>query len=418
MIKPDLWLRVKMLAAEKHSTSEIGRLLDIDRKTVRRALRTEKPPAYPSRPRGSKLDPFKDYLKIRLEDGVTNSVKLLREVHQQGYDGRISILRDFLLPLKAERQRQAWLRFETLPGEQAQVDWAHFWAKDLFGQGRRFYCFTMVLGFSRCLYAEFTLAMDLRTLIRCHINAFEYFGGHTRTMLYDNMKQVVLWRDEVTGEPHFHPRFLDFASHYSFQPKLCQPMRPQTKGKVENGVKYVRQNFFQGERFTVLMTMNGELRAWLDSVANVRIHGTTREVPFDRLRRENLIALPPIPYDLSSVESRLAAKDCLISYQGNRYSVPSEYVRKALTVRDRGTGYIRIYDKDELIATHRLSLKKGQIIINPAPVRGLKPSERPAESREHLADPVPLSDVLPTVLAATVEKRSLQVYDRLGEEDR
>jgi transposase len=416
VIQSDIWLRVKMLATEGYSKSEIARLLDINRKTVRKALRAEKPPSYPSRMRGSKLDPFKDYLKIRLEDGVTNAVKLLREIQQRGYDGKVSILRDFLLPLKKKRQRQAWIRFETMPGEQAQVDWAHFCAKDPFDQTCRFYCFTMVLGFSRCLYAEFTLKMDLPTLLRCHINAFEYFGGHTKTILYDNMKQVILYRDETTGEPHFHPKFIDFATHYSFQPKLCRPMRPQTKGKIESGVNYLRQNFFQGERFTILCTMNGQLRAWLDSVANVRKHGTTQEVPFERLKRENLIPLPLIPYDTSSVESRIATKDCFISYKGNRYSVPFQHVRKALTVRDRGNGFIQIYDKDELIATHRLGLKKGRMIVNPAHTQGLMPSAHQRETREHLTGPVPLGEVLKTVLSTAVEKRSLLVYEQLGEE--
>jgi hypothetical protein len=318
--------------------------------------------------------------------------------------------------LKEERQRQAWIRFETMPGEQAQVDWAHFCAKDLFGQTCRFYCFTMVLGFSRCLYAEFTPKMDLQTLLRCHINAFEYFGGHTKTILYDNMKQVILWRDDGTGEVHFQPRFIDFATHYSFEPKLCRPRRPQTKGKIENGIKYVRQNFFQGERFTGLFTMNGQLREWLDSVANVRAHGTTQEVPFERLQRENFILLPTIPYDTSSVESRIATKDCFISYQGNRYSIPFQYVRKALTVRDRGNGFLHIYDKDELIATHRLGLNKGRMIVNPAHTKGLMPFARQRESQESLAGPVLVGEVAREVLSAAVEKRSLLVYQQLGEE--
>ena len=101
---------------------------------MRRALRSERPPRYSALSRKSKLDPYKDYLKLRLEDGVTNAVKLLREIKARGYTGKISILRDFLLPLKRGRQRQAWLRFETMAGKQAQADWAHFSAQDVAGR--------------------------------------------------------------------------------------------------------------------------------------------------------------------------------------------------------------------------------------------------------------------------------------------
>ncbi len=263
MIKEDTWFQIKRLEKDGFSKSEIARLLGINRKTVRKAIREKKLPSYPSQIRISKLDPFKDYIKLRLQDGVTNAIKLLREIKQRGYTGSISILRDFVLPLRQEQKRQAWIRFETMPGEQAQVDWAHFLGEDPDGIRYRFYCFTMLLGYSRCLYAEFVPDMDLLTLLRCHINAFEYLGGHTKTILYDNMKQVILYRDE-TGTPHFNSRFLDFAHYYSFQPKLCQPHRPQTKGKDENSIKYIRNNFYQGERSYTIFTLNGKLREWLE----------------------------------------------------------------------------------------------------------------------------------------------------------
>jgi transposase len=428
MIKQDIWLQVKLFDKDGSSKSEIARLLGIDWKTVQKAISEEKIPSYPSRIRISKLNPFKDYIKIRLNDGVTNAVKLLREIKQRGYTGGISILRDFVLPLRQEQKRQAWIRFETMPGEQAQVDWAHFLGEDPDGIRYRFYCFTMLLGYSRCLYAEFVPDMELLTLLRCHINAFEYFGGHTKTILYDNMKQVILYRDETTGTPHFHPRFLDFAQYYSFQPKLCQPGRPQTKGKDENSIKYIRNNFYQGEKSYTLFTLNGNLRGWLDTVANVRIHATTREMPFERLKQEHLIPIPSMPYDTSRIESRIATKDCFISYHGNRYSIPFQYVRKALTIKDNCDGWLRIYDQDKLIATHKLGLDKGRMIIDPAHVTGLRAAthrqkgllkslaKANQEWRRHLAAPVLLKDVLNDVLVE-VEKRSLTIYENLIEEE-
>lgn len=413
MIKPDLWLQARMLRKEGCSKSRIARRLGIDRRTVRKALRAEKPPSYPSVKRGSKLDPFKEYLRMRLADGVINAVKLLREIKQQGYAGKVSILRDFVRPLKQKLRTQAWLRFETVPGEQAQVDWGYFYCVDATGRTCRCYCFAMILGFSRCLYAEFTTSMDLLTLLRCHANAFDYFGGHTRTILYDNMKQVLLFRDE-TGRLHFHPRFMDFACCYGFQPKVCRPYRPQTKGKVENSIKYIRQSFSQGEPLTTIPVLNRNVGVWLDSVANVRIHATTQKEPFERLKQEILVPLPAVPYDTSRIESRIATKDCFISYHGNRYSVPAHHIRQVLTVRDSGDGRLRIYYRDKLIATHRLSTEKGRMILNPVHTRDILQPEsvRPTAAS---APRSPLA-AIPEALKIVVARRPLKVYEELARE--
>ena len=423
VIKPDSWLQIKALHREGRSKSAIARELGIDRKTVRRALAAERTPAFRPAARSSKLDSFKDYIRMRLADGMTNAVKLLRELKAQGYTGSISILRDCCAPLRAEQQRQASLRFETVPGEQAQIDWGHAWSLDALGKARRCYCFTMLLGFSRCLYAEFTQSMDLIALLRCHIHAFDYFGGLTRTVLYDNMKQVVLYRDAATDQLHFNPRFLDFACCYGFQPKACRPYRPQTKGKVENSIKYIRGSFLLGDPLLPLGPLNDHLRVWLDTVANVRIHATTREVPFERLEREHLLSLPAVPYDTSLSESRLVTSDCLISYQGNRYSVPARYVRRPVTVRDSDDGQLRVYHGSELIAAHRLSAEKGRMVINPDHTKDItrsKPDLRLSDGRSlpRLPALVAGPSVLLSALATEVARRPLAVYESLAEEAR
>jgi transposase len=436
--KKDLWLQVKVQHAQGCSLSEIARQLGLDRKTVRKALASETPPVYKKRvSTGSKLDPYRDFLKVRVQ-AVPNVVKLKREIVALGYQGGISVLRDFIRPLRPAPADEAFVRFETLPGEQAQVDWGDLWGIDVMGGRHRLYCFTMVLGYSRCLYAEVTEHMDLTTLMRCHQHAFDYFGGVPRTILYDNMKQVILDRDDETRTLHFTPRFLDFAGHYSFLPRLCRPRRPQTKGKVESGVKYVKGNFWPGETYYCLVMSNSDLREWLDRVANVRRHGTTHEPPFDRMvqERAQLRLLPSIPYDTSVVTSRIATKDCFIPYQGNRYSVPYQYIRKALTVRDAGQGSIKIYALDHLIATHELSLEKGRMILNPAHTAGLKyprsadrgitttgtPAVAPSGSRtwrEQLKAPVLIRDILQEVMAPLIEihDRSLKLYEQAAEEE-
>lgn len=422
MIGPDCWLQVKNLYREGNSKSAIARSLGIDRKTVRRALAAERLPTFHPAPRSSKLDRFKDYIRIRMSEGVTNAVKLLRESRERGYTGGISILRDFCRPLRAEQQRQACVRFETAPGEQAQVDWGHTWYLDTLGRRRRGYCFTMLLGFSRGLYAEFTPSMDLLTLLRCHIHAFEYFGGLPRTLLYDNMKQVVLDRDAATGRPRFNPRFLDFACYYNFQPRACRPYRPQTKGKVENSIRYIRGSFLQGEPLAPLVVLNDHLRVWLDTVANVRVHATTRKVPFARLKQENLLVLPVPAYDTAAVATRLVTSDCLISYQGNRYSVPARYVRRPVTVRDSADGQLRLYHGVELIATHRLvEGDKGRMVTDPDHTRSILRSQLPSDGRRLLPrvpGPVAGSSVLRSALAVEVARRPLAEYEALAEEAR
>lgn len=418
MVRPDIWHEAKLLSQEGLSVSAIARKFSLDRKTVRKLLALEQPPVYPKKPtlkRSSQLDAYKDFINQRFDDGVTNAVKLLREVRAHGYQGEISILRDFLRPLREQHQREAYARFETLPGEQAQADWGEFSGCDESGRRHKFYCFAVVLGYSRYLYAEFTLHMDLLTLLRALIRAFECFGGVPRTILLDNMKQVVLERDPVTGKPHYNTRFLDFARYYSFRPRLCQPRRPQTKGKIENGIGYIKHNFWLGERFTGLTPANTDLRVWLDTVANIRIHATTQERPVNRLHRERLQLLPRLPYDASLMVSRTVTKDCLISYFGNQYSVPCQYARRAVTVRDDGAGQLRIYAAERLLTTHPCAAGKGQRIINPEHIAPLL--KRNSTWRCHRKGFTRLGEILDEVIGPLVAQRPLAVYEQVAEEE-
>ena len=418
MVKPDTWHEAKTMSQDGLSISEIARKLELDRKTVRKLLTQDCPPAYPKKPllkRPSELAAFKDLIARRFDDGVTNAIKLLRELRARGYVGGITILRDFIRPLRQQRQREAYVRFETLPGDQSQMDWGELMGTDPSGRRHKFYCFAMVLGYSRYLYAEFTLHMDLLTLLRCLIRALESFGGATRTILFDNMKQVCLDRDPETDRLRYNTRFLDFAHYYSFRARLCRPRRPQTKGKIENGVGYIKHNFWLGEQFLGLAQANTDLRVWLDTVANVRVHATTRERPVDRLRQERLQLLPTVPYDASLMVSRGVTKDCLISYFGNQYSVPCQYVRNTVTVRDSGDGRIRIYRAECLIATHECGKRKGERILNPAHTAPLW--KQNSTWRYPRTGFTRLGDVLNEVIAPLVTQHELNVYDQVAEEE-
>jgi transposase len=265
----------------------IARELGISRNAVRRALMRGGPPAYRRAPRPSKLDPFKDYLLTRLTDFPDLcAITLFEEIREMGYEGGISILKDFTYPYR-RRRREPVVRFETPPGRQAQIDWAHLGRHQLFGGETSLYLFTMVLGYSRALYAQVVTSTDIETFLALHVRAFAAFGGMPEEILYDNQKQVVLGRTKEGVR--FHPSLLAFAGHHGFRPRACRPYRARTKGKVERSIGYLKDRFFCGRTFRDLADLNVQLEHWTQTVANERIHATTGEKPSKRLGEEKLL---------------------------------------------------------------------------------------------------------------------------------
>lgn len=311
------------------------------------------------------------------------------------------------------------MRFETEPGQQVQFDWAHFGQIFHEGRWRKLYGFLMTLGYSRAIYLEFTVSMDIEHFLQGQINAFRYFGGVPEEVLVDNLKSAVLWREGT--KVGWNPRYLDFAAHYGFIPSACWPYRPQTKGKVEKTVGYVRGNFWAGIHFTDLADLNEQARVWIDEVANRRLHQTTRAIPFERLveERRHLTPIEAVaPYDPSYISQRKVTHDCLISYQGVRYSVPHSYVGKTVTVREPVEGgVLRIYFRDEPIAAHPKSGQKGATIMDEEHYRGLT-LPRTGVARETIEPPhgARLSagpGVGVAFMAPDVEVRPLSVYEQM-----
>lgn len=278
MLRLEGFMEIQKLHHDGLSVSEIGRHLDIDRKTVRKYLR-QAPREYRRPARSWKLDPWRSYLRERWEQGVHNASRLFREIQKRGYEGCLTQVKKVARPWRSEGQERAFVRFETAPGEQAQMDWGHFGNWD----GQRLYGFALTLCWSRMQYVEFTRRQDMETLLNSMVHAFHYFGGVTATVLTDNMKTVVA--DRIDGMPQFHPKMLDFASYYGFLPRVCHPYRPQTKGKIESTVRYIRSSFWPGLKFDSLQELNRQALAWCEE-ANRRVQATTREVPLERFARE------------------------------------------------------------------------------------------------------------------------------------
>jgi transposase len=289
------------LSRQGKSIREIARTLEVSRNTVRRYVRGEGMPRYERRARPSKLDHYKQYIAERVKAAAPEWIPatvLLRELRALGYAGGVSILKDHLATLKPVARPEPLIRFETEPGRQMQADFA------TIRRGTdRLAVFIATLGWSRATFVEFVTDERMETLLGCHERAFFYFGGVPREVLYDNMRTVVTERDRYGPGLHRYNRtFLDFAHHHGFVPRLCQPYRPRTKGKVERFIRYLRASFyvplasqFSPEGLTVdRETANARVGTWLREVANARVHATTGEIPLVRLEQERE-RLQPIP---------------------------------------------------------------------------------------------------------------------------
>ena len=418
MLSLEEWVDIRSLHKQGYTIKGIVRELGVARNTVRKAIREGQSPGYTQRKqRATKLDPYKDYLRARLQEfPELSGVRLFEEIQAQGYTGQMTILKDFLRPLRTQIHRDLTVRFETMPGQQGQVDWAHFGTLVEEDCAYRLYGFVLVLGYSRALYVEFTLSQTIEFLLRCHLHAFDYLGGYPRELLYDHMKTVVLLEGGNGQGRRWNPKFLDFSGYYGFQPRLCRPYRARTKGKVERSIGYVKDSFFLGRSFTGVEDLNHQALVWCDTVANVRAHGTTQEIPFDRLQRENLLSHKEHPvYDTSEVVARKVSRDCYFSFKGNFYSVPWQYGGKAVTVRVTPEDVLEIWADGKCVGSHQLCRKKGQTITDREHLRGLwtKTCQAPQASSKKILPAKESSVYLPGVSIPQVQQRPLSVYERL-----
>ena len=335
----------------------IARQLGVDRKTVRKYIsRGLEPPAYGPRPRRQKsTDPFLPYLceRLRAFPGLT-AVRLWRELRERGYAGGYTAVKRAVRDIRPDPITPFEVRFETPPGEQAQVDLARFEVEftDEPGVTRVVWLFSMVLGYSRLIWARFVIHQDLQSILRCHIAALEAIGGVPREILYDRMKTAVIGEDP-DGLVIYNRALLDLARHYGFQPRACRPYRPKTKGKVERPFRYIREDFFLGASFRNLDDLNIQLRRWLDTVANPRVHATTQRVVNEAFAEEKpaLKPLPLVPYrTVLKLERRLSLEG-MVSVSGNLYSVPDTTRRRILDVHVFADE-IRIFEDGVLVASH------------------------------------------------------------------
>ena len=410
MVQREEFFMIRDLKSKGFSNIQIAQTLGIDRKTVSKWLHTNQIPQYQKQVAlPSKLDPFKSYILSRINEGCINASIIFDEITALGYQGKMTILRVFIQPHRQSVVSKASIRYETPPGKQAQVDWGEFKLTCADGSFRKVHAFVMILGYSRMKYVEFTEDEKNDTLIGCHERAFQFFGGVTETILYDNMRTVVKHSYEK-GENKWNDKFLRFAKHYGFNPLRCRPYHPQTKGKVENGVKYLRMNFWPRIKVvTGLADLNTQVRLWLDTTCNVRVHRTTRKVPLSEHKLEPLRTINQELFLLTDLQSRKVANDCVISFESNYYSVPFRYVGRRVGVKDLRNGTIAIYDElGRCIANHPKLFGKYQYQKNKKHFEGIS-----SWSQKNVAATAPI--LIPDQ-TLKVHQRPLEVYDSLANE--
>ncbi|EOS78089.1 hypothetical protein C819_00400 [Lachnospiraceae bacterium 10-1] len=359
-MRGESWMDIRSDRQKGMSYVEPGKKYHMDPRTAKRYAQSPQKPEYTlTQPKPTKLDAYKQQVDQWLEEAPYSAVRILEKLQEQGFDGKYSIVKEYVRGKKMDLDEKATVRFETMPGKQGQMDWGffedHLVHED--GKWKKLYCFLMILGYSRMRYIEFVTDMSTNTLIRCHQNAFRYFGGYPEEILYDNMKQVVIKRLLKQEDSTLNRQFEDFAGFYGFKPILCRPYRGQTKGKVERTVQFVRDNFMIGIKYESLADLNGQAQAWCNKV-NGKVHATTNEIPFERLKAERLNPL------------RRVQKDCLISYAGNQYSVPAEYIGKDVAVVALDS-MLAAYYEGKQIALHRISYQKKDMVVNPQHYRRL-----------------------------------------------
>mgnify|MGYP001413612938 CR=1 FL=1 len=404
------WEAVHERRSRGQSVSAIARDLDLDRKTVRTCLQRASWQPYQRAAAGSLLDAHREWLAQRAPR-VNYSARILwQELRaQREFTGSYVIVRRAVAPLRLQAcvASLTQRRFETGPGEQAQCDWGQI-TVPLGDIRTEIHVFVMTLGYSRRGFAMGFLRERMHDLLGAHEAAFAHFGGRCEFLLYDRMRTVVLGSSE--GRPRLNPTFDSFAGHWGFTPRLCQPYRAQTKGKVESGVKYVKRNFVPGRVFRDLEDFNAQLAAWQAEVADVRIHGTTHQRPIERFAEEARALVPTAGHPsflAAMVRERVVADDWLVSIDGNRYSVPFAPIGKTVQVVRQGGNWV-IRHRGAVVAEHPVLAGRAQLSVQPQ--HGPGAAARTARQRHGSR---PALDVPLAQLPRDVEVRDLAVYDRL-----
>ncbi len=364
MLEMDLQAEILALYfGKKRSVRSIAKELGLNRKSVARVI--ERKAVAEKRkhgPKNSILEPYKPMMKeVLLRSPYITGVAMLNRLREEGFMGGRSVVHQWLKMVREPVPRkEAFLRIEFDAGECAQVDWGEF--GDVFGDGIKIHAFLMVLCYSRLLYVEFTRTEKFEDFVRCHENAFRFFGGAPRECWYDNLATAVTER--LGKLVRFNARFFAYMGHHSIRPHACNPARGNEKGRVEDGVKFIRNNFWSGREFKNFADLQNQATEWMNSFCNEREHRSTRKVPrlhFEAEEKITLLPLNPHKYETDEIISRVVPPDFHILYETNRYSVPWTLTGMTVTLRVNAEK-IRIFYSEKYVAGHERIYRKNKVI--------------------------------------------------------
>lgn len=406
MYQSEAWMNIRSLKKQGLSYREIGRRLGMDRRTVARLCAVDSAPKRKSRVLPSKLDPYKETTDVWLEAYPTLAATVIMErLRPLGYTGGYTTVKDYVRRRKDVIARKATVRFETLPGYQAQVDFGAVRVAYLGGSVlERF--FILQMGFSRYRIVSLCDDETRASLVACLASAFAELGGVPTELLLDNMAPVVRRPRQASSEAVFQEGWITFCAHYGLTPRACAPYRAQTKGKVERLIGVVKAEI-AGRTFLDRDHLAAEIAAAAERY-NTHVHSTTKMAPAERLKLERgyLSGLPATTYPLEPPALRRVSSDSLVCYAGNRYSVPARAVGRKVKVQTAG-GELIIYDRSGALLTSHLARPAGagETVMVPEHYEGVPGSKEAFAHLERLQR-VGLSPFV-------VEKRSLSVYEEL-----
>jgi transposase len=405
--------------------SQLGRHHD----TIERVLAEGGLPVMKQVTRARRVDPFLPFLQETLKKYPRlRASRLWHMVKERGYTGSRSGFRAIISRLRPRPHAEAYLRRGVLPGEEAQVDWAHFGKVTIGRAVRDLFAFVMVLAYSRLRYVHFAVRAAMPSFLRGHVEAFRFFDAVPRVLLYDNLKSAVLERE---GDAiRFHPTLLALAGHYRFEPRACAPYRPNEKGRVERAIRDVREGFFAGRAFASVEDLNAQARAWCGQIAKERRVPDAKDKTITEAYCEEKLRMIELPGDEFPVEERIdvrIGKTPYARFDRNDYSVPHTHVKRTLLVI-ASDERVRIVDPEaplEALANHRRSYDCDQRIEDEAHLARLVEQKRHAhQSRgfDRLFAAVPSSRTMMERLAdrganlGAATSGLLQMLERVGAE--
>jgi|APSaa5957512576_1039674.scaffolds.fasta_scaffold09756_2 transposase len=352
MISRRIVFEIFRLKNEGYSNSKISEKLNLSRNTIKKYFDNPDIMLSDRKKRISKLDEFEDIIDEYLkQDPKISAMVIYRKIKDKGYNGKTTILGDYLKKKRGKiKTQRAFIRFESKPGQQMQVDWGHFGIISYGKIKRKLSALVVIEAYSRMLYIQFTHSQNQETLHMALLNAFKFFGGTPLELIVDNMKTAVV---ERSGSfVRFNESFLEFLRPFKIKPQACNVRAPHEKGKVENAVKYLRNNFYPLRKFNGLCDANKQVIEWLSETANQRIHKTTNQKPLERHQKEALQILPeniPQIYETRQVKVH---KDFSILFDTNYYTVPPWTVGEYLIVK-ADQSVVKLFKEDKLLATHQ-----------------------------------------------------------------